>query len=124
MAVSFGPKLNLMISAVQGDVHYDELRAFLRAMDALIQLSVISASITSPPADPNNGDCYIVPPGASIPWGPSEENYIARWKSEGEGATWEYYAPKNGWLAWNEATNTYLRYNVADAWQPFGTAVP
>ena len=40
----------------------------LRRLDALVQLSVLSASLAAPPASPADGDRYIVPAGATGTW--------------------------------------------------------
>ncbi|MEM7176216.1 MAG: DUF2793 domain-containing protein, partial [Pseudomonadota bacterium] len=40
----------------------------VRRLDAVVQLSVISAVVTTPPSAPTDGMRYILPPGASGLW--------------------------------------------------------
>ena len=44
-------------------------------------VSVISASVLTPPASPNLGDCYIVPSGATGAWA-GYVNYVAQWNGQ------------------------------------------
>lgn len=67
----------------------------LRALDAIVQLSVLDRDLTLPPATPNDGDRYIIAAGAADDWS-GKDGQIAAWQ---DGA-WAYYIPNEGWLAW------------------------
>jgi len=67
----------------------------IRAIDAVVQLSVIDLSLPAPPLAPNDGDRYIVAANATGAWSGKETN-IAAWQ---DGA-WMFYEPNEGWLTW------------------------
>ena len=69
-------------------VHND---ALLR-LDALVQASVKSRTLATPPSSPGNGERWIVPPGASGVWA-GQADRIAFWR---EGA-WAFFVPLAGW---------------------------
>ncbi len=67
----------------------------LLTLDVVINLSVISHTITAPPVAPSSGDRYIVPAGASGFWA-NQTNAIAAWRS----GAWTFYTPREGWRSW------------------------
>ena len=71
----------------------------LRFLDALVQISVKSATLSAPPGVPADGQRWIIGPAPTGLWA-GRATQIAAWQ---DGA-WVFYAPKDGWLAWNEAT--------------------
>lgn len=80
-------------SQAQKHVTHNEGMAIL---DALVQLSVASRSVTVPPASPGATVVHIVPPGASGVWSGQTGRVAAR----AEGGTWVFYDPAPGWRAW------------------------
>lgn len=89
------PNLQLpYIMAAQAQKHVTHNEA-IRALDALVQLAVADRSVSSPPGNPSNGDCYIVHAGATGAW-TGRENEVAALQ---DGA-WMFYVPQEGWLAW------------------------
>lgn len=89
------PNLTLpYIMAAQAQKHVTHNEA-LRALDALVQLSVRSRVAASPPATPVDGDRYIVPAAASGLWA-GKTGRIAAYQ---DGA-WQFFSPRDGWLAW------------------------
>lgn len=87
--------LNLpYISAAQAQKHVTHHEA-LRALDAIVQLSVLDRDISTPPTSPNEGDRYIVATGASGDWTGQEHNIAAF-----QDGAWAFYSPNTGWLAW------------------------
>ena len=89
------PNLDLpYIASAQAQKHVTHNEA-IRALDALVQLSVIDRDLTSPPATPANGDRYIVPAGASGAWS-GHAGSVAAFQD----GTWAYYSSLEGWLAW------------------------
>ena len=81
----------LMPSQAQKHVTHNEA---LRALDILVQLSVVSRGQQTPPVGPQAGARYIVPQGAGGEWTGRADN-VAAWQ---DGA-WTFHIPRNGWLA-------------------------
>lgn len=73
---------------------------------------VKSASTTSPPSTPADGDRYIVPTGASGTWA-SQASKIAQW-SQDKGA-WYFAAPAQGTTIYVQDTNAWNTFN-GTAW--------
>jgi hypothetical protein len=82
----------IMPSQAQKHVTHNEA---VRALDALTQIAVVDRDRMAPPADPFDGDRYIVPAGATEAWS-NKTGQIAAWQ---DGA-WAFYMPGEGWLAW------------------------
>jgi hypothetical protein len=82
----------------------------MRLLDVLVQISVKSAALSAPPVSPGDGQRWIIGSTPTGLWA-GRTSQIAAWQ---DGA-WEFYAPKDGWLAWNEATQTSLIFS-AGAW--------
>ncbi|MBD3665145.1 DUF2793 domain-containing protein [Sulfitobacter aestuariivivens] len=66
----------------------------LRILDAVTQLSVISASLTEPPALPDLGDRYIIANGATGAWA-GHDHKLALWVDN----TWQLFEASVGWRA-------------------------
>lgn len=97
------------IMAGQAQKHITHNKA-LQRLDALVQLSVLARDLTSPPAAPAAGDCYIVAPGATGAWS-GKEGHVAAYL---DGA-WLDLMPGTGWRAWVEAESTNVVWDGA-AW--------
>jgi hypothetical protein len=82
----------------------------LRFLDVLVQIAVKSAALSAPPGAPADGQRWIIGPAPTGLWA-GRATQIAAWQ---DGA-WVFYAAKDGWLAWNEATLTSLVFS-AGAW--------
>lgn len=87
----------------------------LRRLDALVQLTVVSASETSQPASPADGAVYIVPPGKSGADWSAYANWSLGYYRDG---AWEELSPREGWLAHVKDADRLLRYTGA-AWAAF-----
>ena len=89
------PNLKLpYLMAAQAQKHVTHNEA-IRALDAIVQLSVLNKILASPPASPIDGDRHIVAGSASGVWVGKEEQ-IAAWQDN----AWMFFAPLEGWLAW------------------------
>jgi hypothetical protein len=66
----------------------------LVAIDALLLISVLSATTTAPPGSPAAGDRYIVPASATGAWS-GQDGKIAQW--DAGASAWNFYTPKQGW---------------------------
>lgn len=122
--ITFGPKLGLMVNGDPGEEHYEPLMAMLRAMDALIQPTVLSHQQDEPPPAAVDGECRIVgpAPGVGSPW-EGQARKIARFNALTGG--WEFYTPRPGWIAYSLEFGTHLRFRDGN-WEPLvaGTAPP
>lgn len=67
----------------------------IRALDALVQLSVATRSLAAPPATPADGARYIVAAAPTGAWS-GRSGKIAAFQ---DGA-WTFFAPLEGWRAW------------------------
>ena len=78
----------------------------LRQLDAIVQLSVISADLTAPPPTPDEGDRYIVAAAATDTW-TGEDNAVAVWADE----SWTFHTPLAGWRADIQGSGAVLRFD-------------
>ncbi len=92
---------NLSLSYVmpqQAQKHVTVNESF-RRLDAITQLSVLSDAVDTEPADPADGDRYLIPQGATgTAWTQFQAGSIAAFQ---DGA-WAEIVPKTGWRAFVE----------------------
>ncbi len=112
------PNLNMpYISAAQAQKHVTHNEA-LRALDAIVHLSVLDRDLLAPPLSPVDGDRYLVAASATGIWA-GRDAQIAAWQDN----AWLFYGPQVGWLAWVSDEDKLLTWN-GTAWaQAFGNAV-
>lgn len=99
----------LLPSQAQKHVSHNEA---LRALDAIIQLSVMSRNASAPPALAAAGDRYIVPAEATGVWTGHDHQVAAR-----QDGLWMFYAPRPGWLAYVLDEQILLAFDGAE-WGP------
>lgn len=107
MSDSFSPLLGiteLNPSQSQPEIPVNEA---VRTLEAFAQLAVKSKTVTAPPGSPADGDRYIVPPSATGAWAGKEEDVVLWMKTE-----WIFFAPKGGWIAYVESSDSYVRYSA------------
>ena len=82
------------IAAAQAQKHVTHNEA-IRALDAIVHLSVLDKDLGTPPVSPSDGQRYIV---AAAPIGAWTGNagHIAAFQDGG----WLFYPPAAGWVAW------------------------
>ncbi len=86
------PNLDLpVLSPSQSQKHVTHNEA-LRILDAITQLAVLSDTLDTPPAAPDAGSRYLVPPGGQGAWS-GQDGMIASFDQD----VWLFYAPKPGW---------------------------
>jgi hypothetical protein len=84
--------LNLpLLAASQAQKHVTVNEALAR-IDAALQLSVVSRTVSIPPSLVEEGECYLVPAGGVNAWGGEDEN-LAFYLNGG----WEFLTPLAGW---------------------------
>lgn len=116
MALTTGANLGLLDNGTQGEQHYAEMMKFFRGVDLLVMPRAISATITTPPGSPSDGDTYIVPSGASGAWS-GQTGKIARWSARLGTPAWEFFTPKKGWETWVDGSGLN-----GQRWRYSGTA--
>jgi len=112
------PNLKLpYIEAAQAQKHVTHNEA-LRTLDAVVQLGVLDRDLSAPPANPAEGDRYLVAAGASGDWS-GKENLIAVFQDGG----WAFLEPRPGWLCWVVDEDALTVWDGA-AWNDVDVAVP
>jgi hypothetical protein len=99
--------------AAQAQKHVTHNEA-LRLLDAIVQLSVIDRTRTTPPASPADGNRHLVASGATGLWAGWDLN-VAFWV---DGA-WIRLVPRIGWMVWVAAEGLFLVWTGA-AWEVVG----
>ncbi len=99
--------------AAQAQKHVTHNEA-LRLLDAMVQLSVLDRTRTTPPASPADGDRYLVASGATGLWAGWDLN-VAFWVD----GVWLRLVPRQGWLVWIAAEQAFVVWN-GSAWDPVG----
>ncbi|PKP68052.1 MAG: hypothetical protein CVT83_06950, partial [Alphaproteobacteria bacterium HGW-Alphaproteobacteria-5] len=99
--------------AAQAQKHVTHNEA-LRLLDAMVQLSVLDRTRTTPPASPADGDRHLVASGATGLWAGWDLN-VAFWVD----GSWLRLVPRPGWLVWIAAEQAFVVWN-GSAWDPVG----
>jgi hypothetical protein len=105
-----------LIAAGQAQKHVTVNEA-LTMLDAMVQLTVSSAEITQPPANPQNGARYLVPSDGTAAW-LGHAGKIALWQD----AHWLFLTPQQGWITW-VADESRHRVNTSSGWRPLTEAM-
>jgi hypothetical protein len=98
------------IQAAQAQKHVTHNEA-VRALDMLVQLSFEDSAQTAPPASPSEGQCYVIPAGASGAW-TSHDGAIAAFLD----GIWQFHTPRIGWRGYVIASNSMIVFDGTD-WQ-------
>lgn len=107
----------LMPSQAQKHVTINET---LRALDAILHLSVASRSDIAPPSTPEPGSRYLIPEHATGEWA-GREKQIAAWQD----GVWIFHPPRAGWIAHVSDEQLLLVFDGTD-WDStaFGSQLP
>ncbi|MEL6724345.1 MAG: DUF2793 domain-containing protein [Pseudomonadota bacterium] len=116
--MDFSAKLNLPYLLPNQAQKHLTVNESLAALDALVQLSVISIDETAPPGAPQDGDRYTVGAGATGDWAGADARVVSFQRG-----TWQRYAPQVGWRAWVEAMEGFVVFDGA-AWRSEGSGAP
>ncbi|WP_417768487.1 DUF2793 domain-containing protein [Stappia sp.] len=103
-----------LIRASQAQKHVTHNEALLR-LDAIMQLSVLSRTQSTPPAA-SEGERYLVPVGGSGAWA-ANDGRIAIW----QGGVWRFLEPGRGWICHVEDEELFL-VRTADGWEELTAA--
>ena len=99
--------------AAQAQKHVTHNEA-LRLLDAMVQLSVLDRTRSTPPVSPADGDRHLVASGATGLWVGWDLN-VAFWVD----GVWMRLVPHQGWLVWIAAEQAFVVWN-GSAWDPVG----
>jgi hypothetical protein len=103
------PRLSLpFIQAAQAQKHVTHNEA-IRALDMLVQLSFEDDTLSTPPTAPSEGDCYIVPTGASDAWS-GQDATIAAFLD----GVWQFQIPRAGWRGYVVARSAMTVFDGTD----------
>lgn len=107
-----------MIAAAQAQKHVTHNEA-LRALDALVMLSVLDRDLSAPPGSPVDGARYLVKATGSGAFA-GKDGKIAHFR---DGA-WAFHTPRAGWIVY-VADEAAVLVHDGTAWQAFpGAATP
>ncbi|MDZ4118022.1 DUF2793 domain-containing protein [Phaeovulum sp.] len=101
------PNLVLPYLAANQSQKHVTVNEALRRLDALVQVTVQSAVLATPPGSPTEGQRWIIPAAPTGAWA-GHAGQIAAWQ---DGA-WAFYAPLDGWTAVDVSTDMLLLYNA------------
>lgn len=107
--MDFSAKLSLPYLLPNQAQKHVTLNESLRALDAIVQLSVVSTEQRSPPDAPSEGDRYIVAAPGAAGWA-GADGQIAAYQ---DGA-WAFYTPQTGWTAWAEESAQFMAFDGHD----------
>lgn len=98
-----------LIQPAQAQKHVTVNEAVAR-LDAVAQLRVVSTIVATPPATALDGECYVVPSGATGDWA-GRAGEVAVFSNGG----WVFLSPKTGWRGWDESSGTEIVHD-GGAW--------
>ena len=99
-----------LMAASQADKHVT-FNAAITALDWLMQPSVKSRNLTTPPEAPGEADCFIPAAGARDAWMGHADD-LAAFVAGG----WLFVTPQEGWTAWDATARRPIRF-VSGRWQ-------
>lgn len=97
-----------LLAAAQAQKHVTVNEA-LSIIDAVAQLRLVSATMTSPPVSPVPGEAYAVASGATGDWF-GEDGKLA----VATNGSWRFVTPKAGWQAFNVETGSNHLFDGTD----------
>ena len=104
------------LAAAQAQKHVTVNEA-IDHLDGIVQLSVISSTLTTPPASPVEGDRYIVAASAAGAW-VGWDGSVAHFS----GGAWLRLIPGTGWIAWDQEATT-VRVWTSSSWSGLDVAM-
>lgn len=94
---------HILVNQAQKEVTHNTA---LNRLDILVQSAVPSAEIADPPADPAEGEAWIVAAPATGVWA-GRETMIAQWI----GGTWSFLEPRPGMRVWLDDRKMIARFD-------------
>ena len=118
MAVRTEPKYGFQYGWVAGDDDWgDPMNKNMELMMILMNPSVISDQVATPPGTPAIGDIYIPAAGATGAWAGHTGKFAVWWQTPAQSSpAWLIIVPKAGLVAWIQSgTARLIAYN-GTAW--------
>lgn len=103
------PKLSLPLLQPNQAQKHVTVNESLMTLDLLVQPTVLSVSVDTPPASPDEGDTYLIGATPSGAWS-GQSGSIVTWR---DGA-WAFAAPQAGWQVHETSTGKDWRYDGSD----------
>lgn len=94
-----------LVQAAQAQKHVTVNEALAR-LDAVAQMRVVADDLEIGPAEPSEGEAYIVGPIASGDWA-GKSGSVAIFSNGG----WLFLIPKAGWKAWNQVLGAEIIFD-------------
>ena len=91
----------------QKELYHNEA---LARVDALLHSAVEGAPLAQPPAQPSEGQCWIVAAPGTAEWN-GKDHQLAAWTVGG----WRYIEPQAGMRVWNKAAAYWVHW-TGTAW--------
>ncbi len=105
------PRLSLPLLAAGQAQKEMIVNEALTAIDISVGGHALSADLSTPPSDPEPGQCWIVADDAVGPWA-GRDGHVAGWTAGG----WRFVDPPRGMRLWVEDRAVYARHD-GSAWQ-------
>ncbi len=100
------PRLDLpYLQPAQAQKHVTHNEA-LRALDLVVQLSIVSINATTPPAAPDQGETHALGAAPTGDWS-GQAGKLAAWLDNG----WHFVTPGSGWRAWDRGSDQIKVWN-------------
>jgi hypothetical protein len=98
----------LQANQAQKELYHNEA---LQTLDALLHPSVEAVGMDTPPASPEDGQCWIVGDAATGAWAGRAGNIACR-----SAGGWRFTEPRPGMAAWSVADGVWA-YRIDDRWE-------
>lgn len=105
-----------LVMPAQAQKHVTVNEAFAR-LDAAVQMRFSASTLLSPPSAVAEGECFLVPAGATDEWKDAAGQIAVR-----SNGGWMYLMPSAGWTGWDVETAKHLSFDGSD-WSPEPQAV-
>lgn len=111
MSQENSPRLGLdYLMPAQAQKHVTVNESF-RRLDALVQMSAVSRTVSDQPPDPDDGTIWIIPAAATgALWSTFGENEIAVFRD----TSWVSIPPRAGWRCWIEDEDVLVVFDGTD----------
>lgn len=93
----------IMPAQAQKHVTHNEA---IRALDALVQISLKSMFDNNPPLNPAQGERHLVGDDPTASWSGNADKIAAF-----QDGAWAFFQPVAGWVAWNETSNLLMVFD-------------
>ena len=97
-----------LVMPAQAQKHVTVNEGFVR-LDAAVQMRFTRSTLLSPPSAAAEGQCFLIPEGATGEWIGATGQIAAR-----SNGGWVYLTPSAGWTGWDMETATRLLFDGSD----------